>query len=73
MITAKVTSKGQVTIPKEIREKLGVHPGEDGETDHVLADFLIGAHALVRADCILSRDLGVYKTYFRDLKLIGSL
>ena len=29
MITAKVTSKGQVTIPKEIREKLGVHPGED--------------------------------------------
>ena len=29
MITAKITSKGQVTIPKEIREKLGVHPGED--------------------------------------------
>jgi antitoxin PrlF len=29
MITAKVTSKGQVTIPKEIRKKLGVHPGED--------------------------------------------
>jgi predicted nucleic acid-binding protein len=39
---------------------------------HVLADFLIGAHALVRADCILSRDLGVYKTYFRDLKVIDS-
>ena len=29
MITAKVTSKGQVTIPKKVREKLGVHPGED--------------------------------------------
>ncbi len=29
MITAKVTSKGQVTIPKEIREILGVHPGEE--------------------------------------------
>ena len=29
MITARVTSKGQVTIPKEIRERLGVHPGED--------------------------------------------
>jgi antitoxin PrlF len=28
MITAKVTSKGQVTIPKEIRERLGIHPGE---------------------------------------------
>ena len=39
---------------------------------HVLADFLIGAHALVHADCILSRDLGVYKTYFRDLKVVNS-
>jgi len=29
MIIAKVTSKGQITIPKEVREKLGVHPGED--------------------------------------------
>ncbi|MGA2225717.1 MAG: AbrB/MazE/SpoVT family DNA-binding domain-containing protein [Syntrophobacteraceae bacterium] len=29
MITAKVTSKGQITLPKKIREKLGVHPGED--------------------------------------------
>jgi antitoxin PrlF len=29
MIIARVTSKGQVTIPKKIRERLGVHPGED--------------------------------------------
>jgi antitoxin PrlF len=29
MITARVTSKGQVTIPKEVRERLGVHPGEE--------------------------------------------
>ncbi|NOY01094.1 MAG: type II toxin-antitoxin system VapC family toxin [Verrucomicrobia bacterium] len=40
---------------------------------HVLADFLIGAHALVHADCILSRDLGIYKTYFNDLQVIGSI
>jgi hypothetical protein len=40
---------------------------------HVLADFLIGAHALVHADCILSRDLGVYKTYFNDLKVVDSI
>ena len=40
---------------------------------HVLADFLIGAHALVQADCILSRDLGVYKTYFSDLTVIDSI
>ena len=29
MIVAKVTSKGQVTIPKQVRERLGVQPGED--------------------------------------------
>lgn len=40
---------------------------------HVLADFLIGAHALAHADCILSRDFGVYKTYFSDLNVISSI
>jgi antitoxin PrlF len=29
MIHAKVTSKGQITLPKKVREKLGVRPGED--------------------------------------------
>lgn len=28
MQTAKVTSKGQITLPKHIRDTLGVHPGE---------------------------------------------
>ena len=28
MLTAKVTSKGQVTIPKEVRDRLGVQAGE---------------------------------------------
>jgi AbrB family looped-hinge helix DNA binding protein len=28
MATARITSKGQVTIPKEVRERLGVEPGD---------------------------------------------
>ncbi len=28
MVVSKVSSKGQVTIPKEVREKLGVEPGD---------------------------------------------
>ena len=40
---------------------------------HVLGGFLIGAHALVQADCILSRDPGVYRTWFSDLRVVDSL
>jgi predicted nucleic acid-binding protein len=40
---------------------------------HVLADFLIGAHALIHADRMFSRDLGVYTTYFSDLKVVSSM
>lgn len=28
MLTAKLTSKGQITIPKKVRDKLGVQAGE---------------------------------------------
>lgn len=38
----------------------------------VLGDFQVGAHALAHANCLLSRDLGTYRTYFKDLKVLGS-
>jgi AbrB family looped-hinge helix DNA binding protein len=28
MSTAKLTSKGQITVPKRVREALAVHPGD---------------------------------------------
>lgn len=38
--------------------------------DKILADFLIGGFALTHCDQILTRDRGIYSTYFKDLKKI---
>jgi predicted nucleic acid-binding protein len=41
-----------------------------GRRERVVADFLIGAHAMEQCDRLLSRDRGFYRESFKGLKLL---
>ena len=41
-----------------------------GKRDRVIADFLIGAHAALQCDRLLTRDRGYYKKYFGGLVIV---
>ena len=57
MRISTLTSKGQVTIPAEVRKRLGLHPG-----DHV--GFIVdgGGVRLVRKESRIEAAFGICKT-----------
>ena len=41
-----------------------------GRRERVVADFLIGAHALLQCDGLITRDAGFFRDYYKGLKVI---
>jgi len=41
-----------------------------GKRERIMADFLIGAHAKIQGDRLLTRDRGFYRHYFSGLTII---
>lgn len=60
MAKFKVTAKGQVTIPKEVRERLGLNPGDEVEFVEDKGTF----HLRRR---VASSPFEKYRGYLKDL------
>lgn len=46
------------------------HRQRGGEPGRSVSDFLIGAHALLQCDGLITRDNQFYRDYFKGLKLV---
>jgi AbrB family looped-hinge helix DNA binding protein len=53
---ARITSKGQITVPHEIRRALGVRPGDALLFEQRGAEFRVSS---VRTDAVLERYRGI--------------
>ena len=41
-----------------------------GRRERTVPDFLVGAHALLQCDALITRDAGFFRDYFKGLKVI---
>jgi len=48
----------------------GRYRGRSGRGSRIVADFLIGGHALVQCERLLTRDRGFYRDYFKPLVIL---
>lgn len=55
----------------EAGRRWSIHRRATGDRSRVAADFLIGGHAVVHADRLLTRDRGFYREAFNGLTVIA--
>lgn len=51
-------------------ERWNVYRKSGGKRTRIITDFLLGAHAVLKAERFLTRDRGFYKSYFSELDLL---
>ncbi len=51
-------------------EMFARYRAEGGKRTRMVPDFLIGAHAMLQCDALITRDGGFYRDYFKGLKII---
>ena len=44
--------------------------GKDAVAQRTVPDFLVGAHALLQCSALITRDAGIFRDYFKGLKVI---
>ncbi len=52
-------------------ERWKVYRKSGGKRKRIITDFLIGAHAMIKAERFLTRDRGFYKSYFSDIRIFS--
>ncbi len=53
-------------------EAWGRYRRSGGKRKRIITDFLIGAHAAIKAERFLTRDRGFYESYFPELKILST-